>query len=292
MVKQVTIVFALNLATLPQDFSTRFASDMSTALGVPASRIRVLSLASGSVVVVFQILPSTTPTDPSPDSLVTSLNTLFTSASTNTSSPFRSGVLGSLDFTQPPKSADAQLQYCADGSLQMVGKCPSTPTPTPSSTDVTGMAIGIAVGATVFLLLLALIWWYCLKKKQPKYDDSKTIELKPPIQVHPTAHDNHNHAVVSHNQMEMQPIVVQQPQPQPQPQAVVVQGHMMPVQGHMMPVQGQMVAVPGQPGMVMLAPQQPVMMQTVVYVPVSQHEPVPQPVGHQIAPVLQPLSSA
>ena len=63
------------------EFENNFVTELSAALGVPDSRIEVLNVAAGSVVVTFRILPPSGDSTASPSQLFNSLSNMLTNQS-------------------------------------------------------------------------------------------------------------------------------------------------------------------------------------------------------------------
>jgi hypothetical protein len=65
--------------TLPTEvaaFQEKFVGEVASALGVPADRVQIVEMRSGSVVVLFKILPTADTTAPAPATLATQLRAL------------------------------------------------------------------------------------------------------------------------------------------------------------------------------------------------------------------------
>ena len=65
-----------------REFEADFVAEMAAFLGVPSSRVRIVDVKSGSVIVTLELAPSSRPADPTParSSLIPSLCTRLTRA--------------------------------------------------------------------------------------------------------------------------------------------------------------------------------------------------------------------
>ena len=72
---QVTLTLDLDFSTIPEGsparekFETGFVTDVSSALGIPSYRVTIIDIYSGSIVVVFEIAPSTDSEEAAPEAL-------------------------------------------------------------------------------------------------------------------------------------------------------------------------------------------------------------------------------
>eukprot|EP00455_Lapot_gusevi_P019930 TRINITY_DN211_c0_g1_i6.p1 TRINITY_DN211_c0_g1~~TRINITY_DN211_c0_g1_i6.p1 ORF type:complete len:577 (-),score=241.61 TRINITY_DN211_c0_g1_i6:68-1798(-) len=264
--KQVVLVFALSYDTLPTDFSIRFTSDMGKALSVPPTRVRVLTVARGSVVVTFQLLPTSDTTQPSVDALANTLNTQYALARAGNSSSLSTGLLASLDLTQPPRISDIQLRPCPDGSLQVT--CPATPGPN-DNTNV-GLIVGVVVGVGVGVLLLLIVVYMCCKRRHAPKGEPEPVATWGAVA--PVSNQLSTQPGVELQQREPGSVVIASgagvitsaPQPVHRQSVIIMQ---QPVYGQPQPVYGQPQPMYAQPQPVYVQQQQqPVYGQENVYV--------------------------
>merc|ERR1711871_797604 len=137
------------------DFKSEFVSEMAAVLGIDASRIVVLDVRAGSVVVRFEILASVDESAPSPAALLVTLQGLVDDQSSRL---YSSTILSQVDSSR----ALAQLSTSSPAPAPAEEPPPSVLTLQEDDATVLGMnaalgfvmilVISVAVGATLFYL--------------------------------------------------------------------------------------------------------------------------------------------
>ena len=104
-----------------KSFEASFATDISGALGVPSSRIEIVGISAGSVIVIFNILPDPNAVAaPSPAALAVSL---AQQAADPSSALAATALGGAITVTIPPGTAELAQAEVAAASVE-VGSVP------------------------------------------------------------------------------------------------------------------------------------------------------------------------
>lgn len=168
-VRKVVRSFLRLVQTFPPTVSERSALaaavqvDMAVALQVPESRIHVVDVLRGSVVIALHLLPSDdawapspTPSpvsDPTPSELAEELQRAVTNT---TSVLYTQGTLRDvLDPTFGAPQAEMVEELCADGLWHSLGACPSEPTQSSTNSVTAYVAVVVAIATVV---LLGTVW--------------------------------------------------------------------------------------------------------------------------------------
>eukprot|EP01006_Ploeotia_vitrea_P034988 TRINITY_DN65830_c11_g5_i1.p1 TRINITY_DN65830_c11_g5~~TRINITY_DN65830_c11_g5_i1.p1 ORF type:complete len:1261 (+),score=584.97 TRINITY_DN65830_c11_g5_i1:157-3783(+) len=132
---------------LLESFKQAVAEDLSRALGVPASRFRIIGVTAGSIKVTFEILPSADAADKSPDKV---LEELQEQARTPNSPLLNGTITGRL---LDGAAGVSTTVTCYDSSGDEIA-CPVEEPPTSSGLP---MSLIVAGGVVVSLLLLIML---------------------------------------------------------------------------------------------------------------------------------------
>lgn len=165
-VSRVTVKFTIDANTVLSsdsaraNFTASLASQIGVSLGTKADRIQITSLAAGSLVVGFNILP-----DPTGQSLSTptELANAFLFQFNNSHSLLRTQpLMANVDTSFTPQTVDVQMMHCPDGTMQAT--CPASPGPA-SGPNIVAIVVPIVV---VVLLIICGVgaWWWKRTKDQ------------------------------------------------------------------------------------------------------------------------------
>jgi hypothetical protein len=155
---------------------------VADTLNINASRVSIVNIAGGSVIITVSIAadpaapaPSSSSSSPSsssssavptPQELATQLDTLSTIPSSPFVTELKNATGVELDSSYQP--TQQTVYQCPDGSMQTA--CPTAAPAAEKSVPVVGIAVGVGVG--VLVLVLAIMYYRSQQQKQQQQSGS------------------------------------------------------------------------------------------------------------------------
>ena len=150
---QVAVTLTISLDSIPEgsdaraNFETSIVSEVAAALGIPQSRVRLVSVRAGSVVITFEILPSDSASDPTAAALAQTFESLVDDTD---SGIYTSGsVLADIDAESLVVVRDDPVPQpevpSEDGDLNATGTPDKTSGATATSSTVALVGWAVAV---------------------------------------------------------------------------------------------------------------------------------------------------
>ena len=142
----------------PAPFIETFKEEMVTAISDMADRLEVTSVACGSVIVEFTIIPSPKVSAPSSSAL---FNELYMQILTPSSAVHESTLLSLIPNVSAISATSAVYQLCSDGQVVAADEpCVTSTESSSSSTLSLPMLVGVAVGGGALVIAFAVyfVW--------------------------------------------------------------------------------------------------------------------------------------
>jgi hypothetical protein len=152
---QVAVTLTISLDSIPEgsdartDFEADIVSELAAALDIPQSRVRLLSVRAGSVVITFEILPSDSASDPTAAALAQTLESLVDD--TDSAIYTSSSVLADIDAESLVLQADDPVPQ---PEVPSAGDAPNATGIPDKASGATTASTTVALFACVAVVLL------------------------------------------------------------------------------------------------------------------------------------------